>query len=201
MFYRSYHRSTSTRYAPVPQHGPRMYRFGSASPSSTPSVLRNSASTRATMYFTTSTGVYHTGFPAREARRYLVRRGFKGEYVVPFAYRPFDVRWLYWEPETKLLDRRRPEYFPHVFEGNYWLCAVQHNRKDFDPPLVSSALSCRHMIERGANLFPLFLKPGYSLVHHDANGPHANLSAGAAEYLGGLNAVPAELFHHVLATL
>ena len=34
------------------------------------------------------------------------------------AYRPFDNRWLYWEPNPGLLARPRPEYRPHVFDGN-----------------------------------------------------------------------------------
>jgi hypothetical protein len=142
------------------------------------------------------------GFSARETRRYLLKRGFKPEFVVPFYYRPFDLRWIYWEPETKLLDRNRAEYFPHVFDGNLWLSAAQHNRKEFDPPLVASKLCSLHMIERGANLFPLFLKPEHSLLHdHETDGPHPNLSADAAEYLDGMNAVPADLFHHVIAAL
>ena len=45
--------------------------------------------------------------------------------IVPYCYRPFDLRWLYWEPETKLLDRNRSEYFPQVFEGNVWIEARQ----------------------------------------------------------------------------
>ena len=35
-----------------------------------------------------------------------------------FAYRPFDNRWLYWEKDAKLLDEKRADYRPHVFEGN-----------------------------------------------------------------------------------
>jgi len=140
-------------------------------------------------------------FSARQTRQYLLKRGFKPENVVPFYYRPFDLRWLYWEPETKLLDEKRAEYFPHVVEGNLWLSAVQHNRKEFDPPLVSSRLCSLHMIERGANLFPLLLKADHSLLHtEETDGPHPNLSAGAGRYLEGLNADPADLFYHVLAT-
>jgi len=142
------------------------------------------------------------GFSARDTRRYLIKRGFKREYVVPFAYRPFDIRWLYWEPETKLLDRGRPEYFPHVFADNLWLCAVQHNRKEFDPPLVSSQLSCRHVIERGANMFPLLLKPEHSLLQaHDGEESHPNVSDEAAAYLNRMHADPGDLFQHVVAML
>ena len=97
-------------------------------------------------------------FSAKQTRQYLLKRGFKPECMVRFFYRPFDLRWFYWEPETKLLDEKRAEYFPHVFEGNIWLSAVQHNRKEFDPPIVSSNLCSLHVIERGANMFPAAAK-------------------------------------------
>ena len=96
-------------------------------------------------------------FDAKKTRQYLVKRGFKPENIVRYCYRPFDNRWLYWEPETKLLDEKRAEYFPHVFEENLWIAAVQQNRKDFDPPVVTPHLSSLHTIERGANMFPLRL--------------------------------------------
>ena len=140
-------------------------------------------------------------FSARETRRYLLKRGFKPEYVVPFSYRPFDMRWLYWEPETKLLDEKRAEYFPHVVEGNVWMSAVQHNRKEFDPPIVSPRLCSLHMIERGANMFPLLLKPDHSLLHDETDGMHPNLSTEAATYGDGLKADAADLFYHILAVL
>ena len=41
------------------------------------------------------------------SRRTLLKKGFQPEQIVPYAYRPFDTRWLYWESETKLLDRAR----------------------------------------------------------------------------------------------
>jgi hypothetical protein len=141
-------------------------------------------------------------FSARQTRRYLLKRGFKPEYVVPFAYRPFDLRWLYWEPETKLLDEKRTDYFPHVIEGNAWLSAVQHNRKEFDPPLATTRLCSLHVIERGANMFPLLLQPEHSLLHATGGGaPHPNLSAGATRYLDTADAKPSDLFHHILGTL
>ncbi len=67
-------------------------------------------------------------FDARSTREYLLKRGFKPEYLIRHFYRPFDVRWLYWEPETKLLDEKRAEYFPQVREGNSWLAAAQRKR-------------------------------------------------------------------------
>ena len=59
----------------------------------------------------------------------LARGGPDEGGFVRFAYRPFDNRWLYWEADTKLLDEKRADYKPHVFEGNVWLSAAQHLRK------------------------------------------------------------------------
>jgi hypothetical protein len=99
-------------------------------------------------------------FNAKKTRRFLVGRGFITKRIVECCYRPFDNRWLYWEPETKLLDEKRSEYFPHVVEGNIWLAAVQQNRKNYDPPVVTRKLSSLHVIERGANLFSGFSSLG-----------------------------------------
>src|SRR5437868_5186256 len=98
-------------------------------------------------------------FNAVGTREYLQKRGFLPNNVVRYLYRPLDIRWLYWEPETKLLNEKRSEYFPHIGEDNYWLCATQQNRKEFDPPLVTTRLTAFHVVERGANMFPLLLKP------------------------------------------
>ena len=45
-------------------------------------------------------------FAATEVRVTLQKRGFRPWQILPFAYRPYDNRWLYWEPTTKLLDRK-----------------------------------------------------------------------------------------------
>ncbi|MBF6560079.1 MAG: N-6 DNA methylase [Candidatus Binataceae bacterium] len=137
-------------------------------------------------------------FNAKKTRRYLVGRGFKPTNIVECCYRPFDNRWLYWERETKLLDERRSEYFPHVIAGNIWLAAAQQNRKDFNPPVLARKSCCRHVIERGANLFPAFLHLGT----HDARQP--NLSPAALRYLTtiGLSIADVEtLFNHIVANL
>jgi hypothetical protein len=46
----------------------------------------------------------------------LRRRGLLKNNIVRYCYRPFDVRWLYWEPQTKLLDEKRTDYFLQVFQ-------------------------------------------------------------------------------------
>ncbi|MBA2377739.1 MAG: hypothetical protein H0V75_16735 [Rubrobacter sp.] len=143
-------------------------------------------------------------FGALAAREWLQRRGLLRDNFVRYCYRPFDTRWLYWEPETKLLDEKRTEYFPQVFEGNIWMSAAKQNRKLYDSPYFASVHTSRHVIERGANLFPLYVKETDSLFADSdlSEAAHPNLSADARQYLEGLGE-PADvesLFYHALAT-
>ncbi len=143
-------------------------------------------------------------FDAMVARDHLRQRGFLSTNIFRFCYRPFDTRWLYWEPETKLLDRNRVEYVPHVSEGNFWIAATQRVRKGFEPPLIAVKLGCRHIIESGANFFPLFLKPEqkqHSLFDQlSDNETKPNSSEQALAYLGTQHD-SASLFFHAVAIL
>jgi len=148
-------------------------------------------------------------FNAKQVREYLVERGFKPENIVRYCYRPMDVRWLYWEPETKLLDEKRADAIPHIFEGNTWISAAKSHRKGYDPPLTTAIHTSRHVIERGANLFPMYLNPkanGGDLFNQpSAEGrgdePIPNLTGEAAAYLGDVDAGAETLFYHTIATL
>jgi hypothetical protein len=147
-------------------------------------------------------------FNAIETREYLQKRGFLSNNVIKYLYRPFDVRWIYWEPETKLLNEKRSEYYPHIEEDNFWLCATQQNRKEFDPSLVTENLAAFHSVERGANMFPLRLKvtPRGNLfdVHESSGGSsRLNLSEQAIAYIKDIGS-PEEaenLFFHIVSTL
>ena len=147
----------------------------------------------------------------RDAR--LLRGGPDEAGFVRCAYRPFDNRWLYWEADSGLLARPRPDYRPHVLKGNLWLSAAQHLRKGAAEPqaCVTEHLGQLHLIERSANLFPAWLRDDG--IGNDRNLPapdsaadashqrHPNLSTAAARYLDHLGADGEDLFHHVLATL
>ncbi len=143
-----------------------------------------------------------TRFDARAVREGLVRRGESSQSgFVRFAYRPFDNRWLYWE-KNGLLDRPRTNYRPHVFEGNLWLSAAQHLRKGADEPQSyrTDYLGSLHLIERGALMFPAWLREE-GLGYDADTGRRANLSAMAERYLARLGLGVEDLFHHVLAIL
>ena len=137
-----------------------------------------------------------SGFDPKATRTALKKRGFRPENIVRYAYRPFDTRWLYWEAETKLLDRNRSEYFPQVITENIWFTAAQKLRRDFDPPTVTKIHGAGHLIERGANLFPVYIKP-----FHQRDEYQPNLSKAAADYLARLESDPPTLFHHLVAVL
>ena len=122
---------------------------------------------------------------------------------VPFAYRPYDIRWLYWEANGGLLDRPRPEYRPHIFNGNLWLSSAQHLRKGAEEPQTwfTEHIGSLHLIERGANMFPAWLRDEGLALDGDGKQRRPNLSATSQRYLGQLGLGVEELFHHALAVL
>ena len=141
---------------------------------------------------------------ARAVRDALLKRGGPNETgFVPYSYRPFDNRWLYWEMDGGLLDRPRPEYQPNIFEGNVWLSSAQHLRKGAAEPQAcfTHHIASYHMIERGALWFPAYLRDdGFGIGGYEIQ-RRPNLSGAAQRYLHRLGADVEDLFHHILATL
>jgi len=142
-------------------------------------------------------------FKAEAVRDQLRKRGFLTGNIVRYSYRPFDVRWLYWEPETKLLDEKRSEYFPHVGEGNVWLSAGQRNRKaDFYQPQFTHLLADHHIVESNVGMFPLYLlRTTETATLLEKAGCKPNLSEQAIGYRTDSGADPEDLFYHTLAVL
>ena len=140
------------------------------------------------------------GFDTRAVRDVLVKRGGPRESgFIRYAYRPFDNRWLYWETAGRLLDRPRPDYRPHVFEGNLWIEAREREAKeDF-----SRGTLVRHLADNFGNglssFFPTWLVDDG--LGSDHTGQRVNLSETAQRWLGRLGANAEDLFYHVLATL
>jgi hypothetical protein len=145
------------------------------------------------------------GFNAKPTRDYLLKRGFLAQNIVRYCYRPFDLRWLYWELETKLLDRNRVEYFPHVFDGNVWLEARQKQPMEhFDRGYVVRVLA-DNFGNGLSSFFPLSLastSEQTSLFDHThGQSSSANLSGQATTYLAHLKVIALDLFYHVVAIL
>ena len=143
-----------------------------------------------------------TQFDARAVRDALVKRGGPAEDgFARYAYRPFDTRWLYWEPDGPLLDRPRPEYKPHVFEGNLWLVSQQKPRRDWGSLQVISHIGCLDLMDRGATCVPAWLRDDGLDIDGTDSQRRPNLSVSAQHYLNSMSAVVEDLFHHVIATL
>ena len=153
-----------------------------------PAAMRNTTSVR---------------LAARAVRDERLARGKPDEDAfLRCAYRPFDNRWLYWEADSGLLARPRPDYRPHVFAGILWLSAAQHLRKGSAEPqsYFTEHIGQLHLIERSASLFPAWLR-GDGVADAGDSARRANLSGAAQRYLDRLGASVEDLFHHALAIL
>ena len=143
-------------------------------------------------------------YDARAVRDTLLMHGGPADSsFLRYSFRPFDNRWVYWEMRAKLVDRPRPDYKPQVFEGNVWLSAAQHLRKDVQEPQTyfTEHIASLHLIERGANMFPTYLR--YADGENNSNSAQLrpNLTIEAGNYLRYLDSSVEDLFYHVLAVL
>ncbi len=136
-------------------------------------------------------------------RRHLVRRGFLPQQVLRYQYRPFDLRWVYWEPETRLLGEKSPEYYGQVFSGNSWLFTTGRTRKDaVEPGMLIRHLVDLNLMDSGARGIPAYIRRDASLLEPDAgSGPKENLSERATAYSEQFGAASPILLHHSGAIL
>ena len=120
---------------------------------------------------------------------------------VRYHYRPFDTRWLYWEGNTGLLDRPRPEYREQILANNIWLESRQREAKDD----FSRGTFCKHLADNFGNglssFFPAYLREEGLLLNGGGDGRRPNLSAEAQRYLDRLGLGMEDLFYHALAVL
>ena len=142
-------------------------------------------------------------FNARAVRDALLKRGSPAQDgFVRYAYRPFDTRWLYWDADTKLLDEKRTEYKPHVFEGNFALVLQRTARPDLSPPLLIREFGDLNQMNSNDYCVPAWLRvDGLGISDHDGTRRRPNVSAVALRYLESLGLGAEDLFHHALAVL
>lgn len=141
-------------------------------------------------------------FSAPQTRHLLQTLGVETGNVVRYQYRPMDVRWLYWHQETKLLDEKRSDYFPHVQPGNIWLSAGQRNRMArLYQPQFTTLLADHHIVESNVAMFPLLIYPEAQQELGQPVEARPNISEEGMDYLNKLAAHPSDVLHHLLACL
>ncbi len=144
-------------------------------------------------------------YRAHEVREQLLKRGLLPDKVVRYCFRPFDVRWLYWEPDANLLDRKRADYFPHVVPGNLALVAQQKPRRQWSRPQVISRIGCIDLMDRSASCFPLYRNGTHvpkSLFEQSRAANVPNLSDESAAYLHAVDCAQSEaVLMHAVAIL
>lgn len=132
-----------------------------------------------------------SGYPRERYQRNMTQADTE-----PYYYRPFDLRWLYYEHNTKLLDERRKDYWD-AHQRVPSMISAQANRKTYDPPAVTRSLASYHVIERASLIIPIQFHaqtaPGLSEDVRNLNGEARSASLADAN--------PDDFFFHALATM
>lgn len=108
-----------------------------------------------------------SGYDAIDTRNQLLKVGFKQENIQHYYYRPMDVRWLYWEGTSKLLDRKRADFFEQIFPRNLFFEARQRQPKaEFDRTMVTPFLA-DNVGDGLSSYFPLFIRSNWMDITGD----------------------------------
>lgn len=134
-------------------------------------------------------------FNGAAVRASLRSRNHQPGQVVRYAYRPFDVRWLYWDPDEKLLDEKRPEYVSQVPPDEQIISAQQKPRGEWQGAEVNSAYACLDLIDRGSSNFP------FRTIDGSTKELRYNLLPATLTWLEASGLPPRVLFEHIVATL
>ncbi len=142
-------------------------------------------------------------YDSRSVREALCAAGWPADdRYVRYAYRPLDTRWLYWEDREKLVDRPRPEYKSHVFDGNSALVLQRTARPHLSPPILIRELGDLNQMNSGIYCIPAWLHDdGFEASEHQGTLRRPNLSFDAQDYLEKLGSDIEDLFYYVLAVL
>ncbi|HSS77200.1 MAG TPA: type ISP restriction/modification enzyme, partial [Thermoanaerobaculia bacterium] len=88
----------------------------------------------------------------------LARSQFKRQQVVKYLQFPLDLRFIYYETQGELLNRRRPELWENLSD-NLFLATVPEPRKTSESrPLIATTLFDLHVHDRGTLGFPLRIR-------------------------------------------
>jgi type ISP restriction-modification system protein/N-6 DNA methylase len=146
-------------------------------------------------------GIDNTNYNGLKVRNRLLKSSsFQEARILPYVFRPFDVRWAYYEPLAGLWHRASPERAKQVWMGNSFLISRPKGKADPEGTCfyITSSLSARDMLIGHGNCIPFRLH----LVSSNNNGTIqtdlfskdnalknptiANLSSHARKYLSTL---------------
>lgn len=137
-----------------------------------------------------------SGFDGKKVREDLLKDGIRPEHFVPYAYRAFDIRWIYWDP--RLADRAREEFWPHVTQGNYFIEARERQPKEaFDRGTIVRSLA-DNFGNGLSNFFPLYL---HEHADHGSDALRPNLSQSLEDFLKKRHLEFETIFRHVTSIL
>ena len=141
-------------------------------------------------------------YPAKQIRAILKERGFRPWEILRYCYRPFDTRWIYWEPETSLLRRKVEEYVGRTMFPSECLVTQQKSRGESSAPLLITQVGCLDLLDRSATCFPSVVVNSAGTLLSTIE-IHANLSSSVEAYLESLSAKAAspqtDIFFHTIA--
>ena len=92
-------------------------------------------------------------------KKLMASSGFRDKRLVRFLYRPFDSRWLYWEPDHKLLNEARRQLLPYwenVESQRALVIPQTPRRKGAARALAGQQVAAFACAEPDARVFPLY---------------------------------------------
>ena len=124
--------------------------------------------------------VERAGYDPETARGAIVAEGgFDREKVMTYSVFPFDVRWIYYEREARLLNRSRPDLGDHLQDNSFLVSAPKARRVSESRPLVLSGLFDLHLHDWGSVGFPAEVNvdegPGFFALELTERKRRANL--------------------------
>jgi Type ISP C-terminal specificity domain len=141
-------------------------------------------------------------YDAKSVWQFLLKRDFLKDHVVKYYYRPLDIGWVYWEPETKLLGEKSPAYWPHVLAGNLWIEAREKQAIEVYSRGIVTACLADNIGNGFSSFFPMRLSEnGGSMASVQSHRSKANLTRSSARYLNERQLPDHDFFYHVVAVV
>lgn len=134
-------------------------------------------------------------------RKTLLARGALPSHIVRYDFRPMDVRWIYWEPETKLLGEKSPDFFPQTDPEQLFLVTTGRTRKEsIEPAIVTKRLTDLNFMDSGASAVPAGIFGFGGTGDRSSAGMRAdNLTGPGRRYLDAVKGTSRLLIEHSLA--